>query len=108
TRAAPLAFTRRRRGGVISGRPGRAPSGPRGNGARRTRLPGRFEPRGRRAVRPVTFHLGDLPVHSFGLLVVLGAALGFVLVRADLRRSGLDRRLVAPLVLGVLLAAGVG
>jgi phosphatidylglycerol:prolipoprotein diacylglycerol transferase len=39
---------------------------------------------------PVLFHLGSFEITSFGAMVALGAALGILLLRHELVRSGLD------------------
>ena len=39
---------------------------------------------------PVLFRLGTFEVTSFGVMVALGAALGILLLRRELVRSGLD------------------
>jgi phosphatidylglycerol:prolipoprotein diacylglycerol transferase len=41
-------------------------------------------------MHPILFHLGSFEITSFGAMVALGAALGILLLRRELRRAGLD------------------
>jgi phosphatidylglycerol:prolipoprotein diacylglycerol transferase len=59
-------------------------------------------------VHPVLFQLGPLTVHSYGVMLALGAGLGLILLGRLARSAGLDPERMSSLALWVLLSALLG
>lgn len=59
-------------------------------------------------MRPVLFHIGPYPVFAYGVFILAGMALLFVLTAQLAREDGRKLERVFPIGLGVLVGAVVG
>ena len=59
-------------------------------------------------VNPILFHIGSLEIRWYGLLFVSGFVIGWYLFQWFLRREGVDKKLMDPLLYSLLIATIVG
>jgi len=59
-------------------------------------------------MRPILFHLGELPVPSFWVTAILGFVAAFLVVRSDLRWRGEDGELAYDMILYAYVGGWVG
>jgi phosphatidylglycerol:prolipoprotein diacylglycerol transferase len=59
-------------------------------------------------MRPILFHLGELPVPAFWTMALLGFVAAFFLIRADVLRRGYDATLAYDMVLYCYIGGWVG
>jgi len=59
-------------------------------------------------MRPILFHLGELPIPAFWTMALLGFLAAFLVIRADVKRRGLDLALAYDIVLYAYIGGWVG
>ena len=59
-------------------------------------------------MHPILFHLGPLPIHTYGVLLALGVLAGLLALRVNARRLGLDPDAAQSEALWLVLAGLAG
>lgn len=59
-------------------------------------------------MRPILFHIGSFPIHSYGVMLVIAFLIGLQLVRVRAPRLGIDTNRITDALVGALFAGVLG